>query len=160
VIDLASGGKSRPVLLWRSEGTPFAAHWAKAGSQLSLRQFATAFLTVEHGRALNYAMQFAREMDADLADKFVACTSTIGRCYGERAGKSVKELITRGTRAGLLQAAGSRVSKRILRKNFVLFIFHPRDFLYQAVSLRAFSLRFLLLDVTRLDASSVNPLCH
>ena len=53
--------------------------------------------------ALNYAMQFAREMDADLADKFVGMYVnkwTLG--YGEKGRKAVRELIERGTAAGLL----------------------------------------------------------
>jgi 1,4-dihydroxy-6-naphthoate synthase len=53
--------------------------------------------------ALNYAMQFAREMDADLADKFVGMYVnkwTLG--YGEKGKKAVHELIERGTAAGLL----------------------------------------------------------
>jgi 1,4-dihydroxy-6-naphthoate synthase len=55
--------------------------------------------------ALNYAMQFAREMDADLADKFVGMYVnkwTLG--YGEKGRKAVRELIERGTAAGLLPA--------------------------------------------------------
>jgi 1,4-dihydroxy-6-naphthoate synthase len=53
--------------------------------------------------ALNYAMQFAREMDAELADKFVGMYVnkwTLG--YGERGKKAVRDLIERGTAAGLL----------------------------------------------------------
>ena len=53
--------------------------------------------------ALNYAMQFAREMDAELADKFVSMYVnkwTLG--YGERGKKAVHALIERGTAAGLL----------------------------------------------------------
>jgi len=53
--------------------------------------------------ALNYAMQFAREMDADLADKFVGMYVnkwTLG--YGEKGKQAVRELILRGTQAGLL----------------------------------------------------------
>jgi 1,4-dihydroxy-6-naphthoate synthase len=53
--------------------------------------------------ALNYAMQFAREMDTELADKFVGLYVnkwTLG--YGERGKKAVCELIERGTAAGLL----------------------------------------------------------
>jgi 1,4-dihydroxy-6-naphthoate synthase len=55
--------------------------------------------------ALNYAMQFARDMDTELADKFVGMYVnkwTLG--YGERGKKAVKELIARGTKAGLLPA--------------------------------------------------------
>ena len=53
--------------------------------------------------ALNYAMQFAREMDPELADKFVGMYVnkwTLG--YGEKGKKAVHELIERGTAAGLL----------------------------------------------------------
>jgi len=55
--------------------------------------------------ALNYAMQFAREMDAELADKFVGMYVnkwTLG--YGEKGQQAVRELIKRGTKAGLLPA--------------------------------------------------------
>ena len=55
--------------------------------------------------ALNYAMQFAREMDTELADKFVGMYVnkwTLG--YGEKGKQAVGELIARGTRAGLLPA--------------------------------------------------------
>ena len=53
--------------------------------------------------ALNYAMQFARDMDPELADKFVGMYVnkwTLG--YGEKGKKAVHELIERGTAAGLL----------------------------------------------------------
>lgn len=53
--------------------------------------------------ALNYAMQFAREMDNELADKFVGMYVnkwTLG--YGEKGKKAVRELVERGTAAGLL----------------------------------------------------------
>ena len=53
--------------------------------------------------ALNYAMQFAREMDTELADKFVGMYVnkwTLG--YGEKGKRAVKELIKRGTKASLL----------------------------------------------------------
>jgi 1,4-dihydroxy-6-naphthoate synthase len=53
--------------------------------------------------ALSYAMQFAREMDTELADKFVGMYVnkwTLG--YGEKGQQAVKELIARGTQAGLL----------------------------------------------------------
>jgi 1,4-dihydroxy-6-naphthoate synthase len=53
--------------------------------------------------ALNYAMQFAREMDTELADKFVGMYVnkwTLG--YGEKGKKAVRELIEKGTAAGLL----------------------------------------------------------
>jgi 1,4-dihydroxy-6-naphthoate synthase len=59
---------------------------------------------LEHrDEALNYAMQFARDMDSELADKFVGMYVnkwTLG--YGEKGKKAVRELIERGTTAGLL----------------------------------------------------------
>jgi len=53
--------------------------------------------------ALNYAMQFARDMETELADKFIGMYVnkwTMG--YGERGRRAVTELIEQGTRAGLL----------------------------------------------------------
>ncbi|HXN24338.1 MAG TPA: MqnA/MqnD/SBP family protein [Candidatus Dormibacteraeota bacterium] len=57
--------------------------------------------------ALNYAMQFARDMEQDLADKFIGMYVnkwTLG--YGERGKHAVRELLTRGANAGLLPAVG------------------------------------------------------
>ncbi|MGO9639928.1 MAG: menaquinone biosynthesis family protein [Candidatus Acidiferrales bacterium] len=60
--------------------------------------------SLEHREAaLNYAMQFAREMDAELADKFVGMYVnkwTLG--YGERGRQAVRELLARGVAAGLI----------------------------------------------------------
>ncbi len=53
--------------------------------------------------ALNYAMQFARNMDTELADKFDGMYVnkwTLG--YGEKGKKAVRAFIERGTAAGLL----------------------------------------------------------
>ncbi len=53
--------------------------------------------------ALEYAMQFARDMDPEIADKFVGMYVnrwTLG--YGERGRQAVQELLDRGTRAGLI----------------------------------------------------------
>jgi 5,8-dihydroxy-2-naphthoate synthase len=58
--------------------------------------------------ALNYAMQFARDMDTELADQFVGMYVnewTLG--YGEKGKKAVRELIERGTSAGLLPTPAS-----------------------------------------------------
>jgi 1,4-dihydroxy-6-naphthoate synthase len=58
--------------------------------------------------ALNYAMQFARDMDTELADQFVGMYVnkwTLG--YGENGKKAVRELIERGTTAGLLPGPAS-----------------------------------------------------
>src|ERR1700687_5404860 len=53
--------------------------------------------------ALKYAMQFARDMETELADQFVGMYVnkwTLG--YGEKGKQAVQELITRGTRAGII----------------------------------------------------------
>ena len=53
--------------------------------------------------ALKYAMQFARDMETELADQFVVMYVnkwTLG--YGEKGKHAVQELITRGTKAGIL----------------------------------------------------------
>jgi len=53
--------------------------------------------------ALKYAMQFARDMETELADQFVGMYVnkwTLG--YGEKGKAAVKELIERGAKAGLL----------------------------------------------------------
>jgi 1,4-dihydroxy-6-naphthoate synthase len=69
--------------------------------------------SVEYGlehreEALNYAMQFARDMETETADKFVAMYVnrwTLG--YGDRGKQAVTELIQRGTAAGLLPGPAS-----------------------------------------------------
>jgi 1,4-dihydroxy-6-naphthoate synthase len=57
--------------------------------------------------ALNYAMQFARDMEADIADKFVGMYVnrwTLG--YGDAGRQAVRELLRRGAEAGLVPPAG------------------------------------------------------
>jgi len=78
------------------------------GREVALQIAKTIRSSVEYGlehreEALNYAMQFARDMDTDVADKFVEMYVnrwTLG--YGERGKQAVRELIARGTAAGLL----------------------------------------------------------
>ena len=78
------------------------------GPELGLQIARTIRDSVEYGlehreEALNYAMQFARDMETDIADKFVAMYVnrwTLG--YGERGKQAVRALIERGTAAGLL----------------------------------------------------------
>jgi len=59
---------------------------------------------LEHREAaLNYAMQFARDMDPDVADKFVGMYVnrwTLG--YGPRGREAVRELLGQGHKAGLV----------------------------------------------------------
>jgi 1,4-dihydroxy-6-naphthoate synthase len=78
------------------------------GRELGVQIARTIRSSVQYGlehreEALNYAMQFARDMDTDVADKFVDMYVnrwTLG--YGERGKQAVRELIARGTAAGLL----------------------------------------------------------
>lgn len=62
---------------------------------------------MEHREAaLEYAMQFARDMDPALADKFIGMYVnkwTLG--YGEEGRRAVKELLGRGTAAGLVPSS-------------------------------------------------------
>jgi 1,4-dihydroxy-6-naphthoate synthase len=68
--------------------------------------------SVEYGlehrdAALNYAMQFAREMETELADQFVGMYVnqwTLG--YGEKGRKAVREFLGRGVKAGLIPETG------------------------------------------------------
>jgi 1,4-dihydroxy-6-naphthoate synthase len=78
------------------------------GPALGLQIAKTIKDSVEYGlehreEALNYAMQFARDMETEVADKFVGMYVnrwTLG--YGERGKQAVRALIERGTAAGLL----------------------------------------------------------
>jgi len=49
-------------------------------------------------------MQFAREMDAELADKFVGMYVNKWTWVRQKGRQAVKELIKRGTKAGCCQA--------------------------------------------------------
>jgi 1,4-dihydroxy-6-naphthoate synthase len=59
---------------------------------------------LEHREAaVNYAMQFAREMDQELADKFIGMyVNKWTLDYGERGRQAVSEFLTRGVNAGLI----------------------------------------------------------
>jgi 1,4-dihydroxy-6-naphthoate synthase len=76
----------------------------KLGRQIAKTIRDSVSYGLEHREeALNYAMQFARDMDTELADKFVGMYVnkwTLG--YGDRGKQAVKELINRGTKAGIL----------------------------------------------------------
>jgi len=75
----------------------------------AIRQSVTYAL--EHREdALKYALQFARDMDPELADKFVGMYVnqwTLG--FGEKGRSAVRELLARGAKAGLLPASGAEV---------------------------------------------------
>ncbi len=83
------------------------------GPELGRQISRTIRESVEYGlahreEALNYAMQFARDMETQVADKFIAMYVnkwTLG--YGDRGKQAVTELINRGTAAGLLPGPAS-----------------------------------------------------
>lgn len=78
------------------------------GPQLGCRIAKTIRESIAYGLehredALKYAMQFARDMESELADQFVGMYVnkwTLG--YGETGKRAVEALITRGTQAGIL----------------------------------------------------------
>ncbi len=76
----------------------------EVGRQIARAIRQSVSYALEHREAaLNYAMQFARDMDAELADKFVGMYVnrwTLG--YGERGRRAVSELLSRGAQAGLI----------------------------------------------------------
>ncbi len=76
----------------------------EAGQQVARAIRESVSYALEHREeALNYALQFARDMDTDLADKFVGMYVnkwTLG--YGERGRAAVQELLDRGFRAGVI----------------------------------------------------------
>jgi 1,4-dihydroxy-6-naphthoate synthase len=77
---------------------------ARLGRQIAKTIRNSVTYGLEHREeALNYAMQFAREMNMELADAFIGMYVnkwTLG--YGQKGRQAVKELIVRGTRAGFL----------------------------------------------------------
>jgi 5,8-dihydroxy-2-naphthoate synthase len=74
------------------------------GLQVSRAIRQSVAYAMEHREAaLDYAMQFARDMDPELADKFIGMYVnkwTLG--YGERGRQAVREFLTRGVNAGLI----------------------------------------------------------
>ena len=54
--------------------------------------------------ALSYAMQFARDMPPELADRFVAMwVNDLTLDYGERGSEGVKRLLQEGYDKGIIQ---------------------------------------------------------
>ena len=77
---------------------------ARTGRQVAKVIRESVAYSLEHREAaLNYAMQFARDMEPELADKFVGMYVnkwTLG--YGEPGRRAVRELLARGVAAGLI----------------------------------------------------------
>jgi 1,4-dihydroxy-6-naphthoate synthase len=76
----------------------------ETGRQISRAIRESVAYALEHRvEALNYAMQFARDMDTELADKFVGMyVNSWTLSYGERGRNAVQELLDRGFDAGLI----------------------------------------------------------
>jgi 1,4-dihydroxy-6-naphthoate synthase len=77
---------------------------AEVGRQVArtIRE-SVAYALEHHDAALNYALQFAREMDPVLADKFVGMyVNRWTLSYGEAGRNAVRELLGRAAAAGLL----------------------------------------------------------
>ncbi|HVA94304.1 MAG TPA: MqnA/MqnD/SBP family protein [Candidatus Dormibacteraeota bacterium] len=76
----------------------------KVGLQVGRAIHDSVSYALEHREAaVNYAMQFARDMDPELADKFIAMYVnkwTLG--YGDRGRQAVHEFLKRGVDAGLI----------------------------------------------------------
>jgi 1,4-dihydroxy-6-naphthoate synthase len=74
------------------------------GKQLARAIRDSVSFSMEHrDAALNYAMQFARDMDPELADKFIGMyVNKWTLNYGERGRQAVNEFLSRGVRAGLI----------------------------------------------------------
>jgi 5,8-dihydroxy-2-naphthoate synthase len=80
---------------------------AKLGRQVARVIRESVSYALEHREAaLDYAMQFARDMDPSLADKFIGMYVnqwTLG--YGEIGRRAVRELLARGAAAGLVPSS-------------------------------------------------------
>jgi len=71
----------------------------------ALRQ-SVSFALEHREEALNYALQFARNMDPDMADKFVGMyVNRWTLSYGEQGRQAVRELLSRGAAAGVIQGS-------------------------------------------------------
>ena len=106
---LGSGGTSKPDFPCRLAGTQFAVRLVPIPAAGWLKRFVPAWnLGWDTAKlALNYAMQFARDMETELADQFVGMYVnkwTLG--YGEPGQRAVREFLDRGAKAGLIPSAG------------------------------------------------------
>jgi 1,4-dihydroxy-6-naphthoate synthase len=77
---------------------------AEIGAQVArvIRE-SVSYALAHRDAALNYAMQFARDMDPSLADKFIGMyVNRWTLDYGEEGRRAVRELLARGAEAGLV----------------------------------------------------------
>ena len=80
---------------------------AETGRQIARVIRDSVSYALEHREAaLNYAMQFAREMDPALADKFIGMyVNRWTLDYGDEGRRAVRELLARGADAGLVPSS-------------------------------------------------------
>lgn len=73
-------------------------------TQISKHLYQSIVYSMEHREdALSYAMQFARDMQPELADRFVAMwVNNLTLDYGDRGRESVRRLLEEGHRAGII----------------------------------------------------------
>jgi 1,4-dihydroxy-6-naphthoate synthase len=80
---------------------------AETGRQIArVIRDSVSYALAHREAALNYAMQFAREMDPALADKFIAMyVNRWTLDYGDEGRRAVRELLARGADAGLVPSS-------------------------------------------------------
>ena len=90
-----------PLILRRYFSIVWGMHWHR---EVPAKPHGHGFsAAINMKLAGNIAEPFARDMETELADQFVGMYVnkwTLG--YGEKGRKAVQELITRGTRAGII----------------------------------------------------------
>jgi 1,4-dihydroxy-6-naphthoate synthase len=83
----------------------------KLGPEMGLRvariiRESVSYALDHRDAALNYALQFARDMDPSLADKFIGMyVNRWTLDYGEEGRRAVRELLSRGAEAGLVPSS-------------------------------------------------------
>jgi predicted solute-binding protein len=101
----ADGGRKSPDCRCRSVETPSGARSA-AETMTSVTQAMRESIqyAIDHrDEALAYAMQFARDLDAQLADKFVGMyVNERTLDYGDDGREAVKRLLDMGHKAGII----------------------------------------------------------
>ena len=105
VVDLGQWWQEPPACPCRWARTLFAAAWApRFGHQVARVIRESVSYALDHREAaLDYALQFARDMDPQLADKFVGMyVNRWTLDYGEEGRRAVRELLARGAAAGLV----------------------------------------------------------
>jgi 1,4-dihydroxy-6-naphthoate synthase len=107
VVDLGQWWMEQTGLPLPLGGNAIRRAWSEdLGRQVARAIRQSVAYALEHREAaLNYALQFARDMDSEMADKFVGMYVnrwTLG--YGDTGRRAVRELLRRGAEAGVIPA--------------------------------------------------------